>query len=97
MKRRRYGKVAAFFSVAERFQPVKSRSSMTREEAIAQIQEACRQISIAMMKVHPAISHLDDAETQSDTIKAAHQLTVELEVIKKKMIRLQNRDGSTEL
>jgi len=70
---------------------------MTREEAIAQIQEACKQISLSMMKVHPAIGHLDDAETQGDVIKAAHQLTVELEVIKKKMIRLQNRDDSSEL
>lgn len=70
---------------------------MTREEAIAQIQEACKQISLSMMKVHPAIGKLEDPETQSDVIKAAHQLTVELEVIKKKMIRLQNRDDSSEL
>lgn len=70
---------------------------MERAAAIAQIEDACRTISLAMMKVNPAVRHLDDAETQNDVIKAAHQLTVELEVIKKKLIRLKGRDDSTEL
>lgn len=70
---------------------------MERADAIAQIKEACKTISLAMMKVNPAVRHLDDAETQSDVIKAAHQLTVELEIIKKKMIRLKGRDDSAEL
>jgi len=70
---------------------------MNREEAIKQIQEACKQIALQMMKIHPSVGALDDQETQADILKAAHQLTVELEVIKKKLIRLQNRDDSTEL
>lgn len=70
---------------------------MERNEAIAQIEDACRTISLAMMKVTPAIRFLEDEETQSDVIKASHQLTVELEVIKKKLIRLKGRDDSTEL
>ena len=70
---------------------------MTREESIAQIQEACKQIALQMMKIHPAIHHLDDKDTQDDVLKAAHELTVELETIKKKLIRLQKRDDSTEL
>lgn len=70
---------------------------MTREESIRQIQEACKQIALQMMKIHPAIGHLQEPATQADVIKAAHQLTVELEVIKKKMIQLQKRDDSGEL
>ncbi len=70
---------------------------MERADAIAQIEDACKTISLAMMRVNPAVRHLDDPETQSDVIKAAHQLTVELEVIKKKMIRLKGRDDSSEL
>jgi hypothetical protein len=70
---------------------------MERTEAIAQIEDACKTISLAMMKVMPAVRHIADEETQSDVLKSAHQLTVELEVIKKKMIRLKGRDDSTEL
>jgi hypothetical protein len=70
---------------------------MTRDEAIDRIQTACKEIALQMMKVHPAVANLQDAETQGDVLRAAHQLTVELETIKKKMIRLQNRDDSTEL
>ena len=70
---------------------------MTREEATNQIQEACKQIALQMMKIHPAVPSLDDESTQAEVLKAAHQLTVELETIKKQLIRLQQRDGSTEL
>lgn len=65
--------------------------------AIAQIEDACKTISLAMMKVMPAARHLGDEETRSEVVKAAHQLTVELETIKKKLIRLKGRDDSAEL
>ncbi len=70
---------------------------MERDAAIAQIEDACKTISLAMMKVMSAVRHLADEETQADVLKSAHQLTVELEVIKKKMIRLKGRDDSAEL
>jgi hypothetical protein len=70
---------------------------MTRDEAIEKIQTACKDIALQMMKIHPAVGNLQDEETQGEILRAAHQLTVELETIKKKLIRLQNRDDSTEL
>ena len=70
---------------------------MTREEATVKIQEACKQIALQMMKVHPAVSALGDQGAQDAVLKAAHQLTVELEVIKKQLIKLQQRDDSSEL
>ena len=70
---------------------------MERNESIEQIQEACKQIALQMMKIHPAVPHLKDDDTQNDIFKASHQLTVELETIKKKLIRLQGRDESEEL
>jgi thymidylate synthase ThyX len=68
-----------------------------RSEASDQIQECCKQIALQLMKLHPAIGKLGDAETQAACVKAAHQLTVELETIKKQIIRLRKRDDSTEL
>jgi len=70
---------------------------MTREQAIQQMQEACKTIALQMMKIHPVVGALKDEQIQSDILKSAHQLTVELEVIKKKLIQLQNRDDSSEL
>lgn len=70
---------------------------MDSSQAISQIEDACKTISLAMMKVVPAARHLGDDATRDDVIKAAHQLTVELEVIKKKLIRLKGRDDSKEL
>ena len=70
---------------------------MTREDAIPQIQECCKVIALQMMKIHPAVRALNDEATQADILAAAHRLTVELEVIKKKLIQLQRRDDSSEL
>ncbi|MEM7602039.1 MAG: hypothetical protein AAF357_11575 [Verrucomicrobiota bacterium] len=70
---------------------------MTRDEAIQRIEEACKVIALEMMKVTPAARQLDDEETTADVVKAAYQLTIELEVIKKKLIKLKGRDDTTEL
>ncbi|MEM6279220.1 MAG: hypothetical protein AAF733_07060 [Verrucomicrobiota bacterium] len=70
---------------------------MTRDEAIQKIEDACKVIALEMMKVTPAARQLDDEETTADVVKAAYQLTIELEVIKKKLIKLRGRDDSTEL
>ena len=70
---------------------------MSREQSIAQIQDACRQIALALMRIHPAAGGLDHEESQAAILKAAHQLTVELETIKKSVIRLQKRDDTTAL
>jgi hypothetical protein len=67
---------------------------MTREEAITKIEGACKTIALEMMKITPAARQLGDEETTADVVKAAYQLTIELEVIKKKLIKLKGRDDS---
>lgn len=64
---------------------------------MTRIQGSCQTISLEMMKIHPATRALGDEAVQAVILKAAHQLTVELEVIKKQIIRLQQRDDSSEL
>lgn len=68
---------------------------MDQDEAIRKIEEACKLIALEMMKVTPAARHLGDEEITADVVKAAYQLTVELEVIKKKLIQLKGRDDSS--
>lgn len=68
---------------------------MDRTAAIAQIREAAKQIALQFMKIHPALPGLNDAETQGDCIKALHEMTVQIEIIKKKIGRLEKADDST--
>ncbi len=70
---------------------------MERAAAIAQIREAAKNIALQLMKIHPALPGLNDAETMGDCIKALHELTVQLEIIKKKVGKLERSDDSTVL
>ena len=49
---------------------------MTREEAIAKIEAACKNIALEMMKITPAARHLGDEATTGDIVKASYQLTI---------------------
>ena len=70
---------------------------MDQKAAIEQIEDACKTISLAMMKVTPAARHLGDDDIQSLVTESSYKLTIELEVIKKQLIRLKGRDDSSEL
>ena len=70
---------------------------MDRQAAIDQIKDACTQLSRDMMKINPAITHLKDEETQGKLYEAVYKLTADIETVKKLVIKLQGRDGSTEL
>ena len=55
-----------------------------------------------MMDLNPAITHLDDEETQKALFEASYELTKQLEIIKKRVIKLERRgdagaDSSSEL
>lgn len=68
---------------------------MTRPEAIQQIRDSAKAIALQMMKIHPALPHLKDAETMADSLKSLHEMTVHLETIKKKIGKLERQDDST--
>lgn len=68
---------------------------MTRPEAIQQIREACKSIALQFMKVHPALPGLQHPETMADCLKSLHEMTVQLEIIKKKIGKLEREDDST--
>ncbi len=70
---------------------------MTRPEASEKIKAHCKTIALEMMELNPAITHLDDEETQEALFEASYALTKQLEVIKKKVIQLERRDGSAEV
>jgi GTP1/Obg family GTP-binding protein len=68
---------------------------MERPEAIQQIRDACKIMVQQFMKIHPAVPHLQHPETQDEFYKTLHQMTVELETLKKKLGKLEREDSST--
>lgn len=70
---------------------------MDQSEAIEKIEESCRLIALEMMKVTPAAKHLGDETVAGEVMEASYKLTIQLEVIKKKLIQLRGRDDSGEL
>ena len=74
---------------------------MDRVEASEKIKTHCKTIALEMMELNPAITSLDDSETQAALFEASYELTKQLEIIKKRVIKLERRDGardnSTEL
>lgn len=70
---------------------------MERETATANIEEACKQIALQFMKIHPSLPGIGDEEVQGECLKSLHAMTTELETIKKRLIRLKGRDDSTDL
>lgn len=70
---------------------------MDRTTAITQIREAAKNIALQFMKIHPALRALNDETTSGECFKAIHEMTVQLELIKKKIGKLEREDHSTEL
>ena len=67
---------------------------MDRSEASEKIKECCKVIALEMMELNPAIASLDDSETQEALFEASYELTKLLEIIKKRVIKLERRDGA---
>lgn len=68
---------------------------MDRPTAIAQIREACKNIALQFMKIHPAVPGLADDEVQKECLRCVHEMTVLLETVKKRIGRLERADDST--
>ncbi len=70
---------------------------MTKDEAIQQIRTATTSMVPLLMKITPAAAKLEHPETTAAILKHVHQLTTELEVIKKLVGKLVREDGSSVL
>ena len=65
---------------------------MNRAEASEKIKDHCKTIALEMMDLNPAITHLDDEQTQEALFEASYELTKQLEIIKKRVIKLERRN-----
>ncbi len=67
---------------------------MTRAEASEQIREHCNTTGIAVMKIHPLLNALGDDATKGEIVKALYEVTKNIEVVKKQLMRLEKRDDN---
>ena len=67
---------------------------MDRITAIQQIRTACNQLSAGVTSIHPLLPALADEATKSEIVKALFELTKNIEVVKKQIMRLEKRDDS---
>ncbi len=67
---------------------------MDRTTASQQIKEHCNTVSTAIMKIHPLLNPLGDDATKGEIVKALFEITKNVEVVKKQVMRLEKRDDN---
>lgn len=67
---------------------------MEPNEAIEQLRASADQIARVITGMHPIVPKLQNAPAQGEMIKALFELTKQVEVVKKHLLRLQKGDDS---
>jgi hypothetical protein len=70
---------------------------MDKAEAIRELRAKCDELSRQITAMHPPVPKLEDAPTQNEIIRALFELTKNVEVVKKQLLRLEKKDDSTAL
>ena len=77
-----------------RQRPRTHHAGMDRATASQQIRDHCNTVSLAVMKIHPLLNALGDDATKAEIVKALFEITKNVEVVKKQVMRLEKRDDS---
>ena len=70
---------------------------MQLNPAIRDIRERANQIAVNVTAIHPLVPKLADPPTQTELLKALFELTKQVEVVKKHLLKLERRDDSPAL
>lgn len=62
--------------------------------AIQEIRERANEIAVNVTAIHPLVPKLADSAAQAEVFKALFELTKQVEVIKKHLLKLEKRDDS---
>jgi hypothetical protein len=68
---------------------------MNDGEAIRELRARSEEIGRAVTAMHPLVSKLGDASAENEIFRALFELTKQVEVVKKHLLRLEKRDEST--
>ena len=67
---------------------------MDKAAAIKQIREVCNNVARELMRIHPAVPALAEKEAQDEVYKTLFELTKQVEIIKKRLAKLEAKDDS---
>ncbi len=67
---------------------------METNEAIAQMRSRADQISRLVTELHPLTPKLGRPDTQGEILRALFELTKQVEVVKKQLLRIEKQDES---
>ena len=70
---------------------------MERNAVIEKIRQQVNQIATNVTAIHPLVPGLADPPTQGELLKALYELTKNVEVVKKHLLKLEKRDDSSAL
>ena len=68
---------------------------MTSAEAVESLRTRCNEIARVITAMHADLKVIDNPTAQPEIFKALFELTKQVEVVKKHLIRIQKGDGST--
>lgn len=68
---------------------------MDGTDPIQELRTRSEEIGKVITSMHPLVPKLGDAPAQNEIIRALFELTKQVEIIKKQLLRLQKRDDST--
>ena len=71
--------------------------AMDRATASKELREHCNTASAAVTKMHPLLNALGDDATKGEIVKALFEITKNVEVVKKQIMRLEKRDDTSVL
>jgi glycerol kinase len=71
--------------------------AMNHQETIRQIRDLAHEIGTCVTRMHPLTGQLNDPPTRAEMLKALFELTKQVEVVKKHLLKLEKRDESTAL
>ena len=64
---------------------------------ISEIREKVNQVAANVTAIHPLVPKLGDAPAQNEIYKALFELTKQVEVVKKHLLKLEKKDDSAVL
>ena len=68
---------------------------MDRATASLQIRDHANAASAAITKIHPLLNALGDDATKGEIVKALFEITKNVEIVKKQIMRLEKRDDTS--
>ena len=73
------------------------RLPMSDQETIGELRRLAQEIAACVTRMHPLTGQLGDAPTRSECLKALYELTKQVEIVKKHLLKLEKRDESSAL